>query len=184
MRSESFDGIRQRALDFPAAQEVLVQEPRAGAGPESPNAHPHRRAARLAWPVRPSVLHPPEARSPPRPQPFIYRHLPARLPAPFAGASPARQASPWCNLDYRHGSSFRPVPGLVFKTSGRRGCARRWVRPPRASASQLFERAVGSPVRKLKGMERETRLELATNSLEGCDSTFELLPLEGAALLL
>ena len=28
-------------------------------------------------------------------------------------------------------------------------------------------------------MERETRIELATNSLEGCDSTIELLPLEG-----
>jgi hypothetical protein len=26
------------------------------------------------------------------------------------------------------------------------------------------------------GMERETRIELATNSLEGCDSTIELLP--------
>jgi hypothetical protein len=26
-------------------------------------------------------------------------------------------------------------------------------------------------------MERETRIELATNSLEGCDSTIELLPL-------
>jgi hypothetical protein len=25
-------------------------------------------------------------------------------------------------------------------------------------------------------MERETRIELATNSLEGCDSTTELLP--------
>ena len=25
-------------------------------------------------------------------------------------------------------------------------------------------------------MERETRIELATNSLEGCDSTIELLP--------
>jgi hypothetical protein len=28
-----------------------------------------------------------------------------------------------------------------------------------------------------KEMERETRIELATNSLEGCDSTIELLPL-------
>ena len=27
-----------------------------------------------------------------------------------------------------------------------------------------------------KDMERETRIELATNSLEGCDSTIELLP--------
>jgi hypothetical protein len=27
-------------------------------------------------------------------------------------------------------------------------------------------------------MERETRIELATNSLEGCDSTIELLPLD------
>jgi hypothetical protein len=27
-------------------------------------------------------------------------------------------------------------------------------------------------------MERETRIELATNSLEGCDSTIELLPHE------
>ena len=27
-------------------------------------------------------------------------------------------------------------------------------------------------------MERETRIELATNSLEGCDSTTELLPLK------
>ena len=26
------------------------------------------------------------------------------------------------------------------------------------------------------GLERETRIELATNSLEGCDSTTELLP--------
>jgi hypothetical protein len=26
-------------------------------------------------------------------------------------------------------------------------------------------------------LERETRIELATNSLEGCDSTIELLPL-------
>ena len=26
-------------------------------------------------------------------------------------------------------------------------------------------------------MERETRIELATNSVEGCDSTIELLPL-------
>jgi hypothetical protein len=29
-------------------------------------------------------------------------------------------------------------------------------------------------------MERETGIEPATNSLEGCDSTTELLPLEGA----
>ena len=29
----------------------------------------------------------------------------------------------------------------------------------------------------VKIMERETRIELATNSLEGCDSTIELLPL-------
>jgi hypothetical protein len=28
----------------------------------------------------------------------------------------------------------------------------------------------------IKNMERETRIELATNSLEGCDSTIELLP--------
>ena len=28
----------------------------------------------------------------------------------------------------------------------------------------------------LDNMERETRIELATNSLEGCDSTIELLP--------
>ena len=28
----------------------------------------------------------------------------------------------------------------------------------------------------MKNMERETRIELATNSLEGCDSTIELLP--------
>jgi hypothetical protein len=28
-----------------------------------------------------------------------------------------------------------------------------------------------------KDLERETRIELATNSLEGCDSTIELLPL-------
>ena len=27
-----------------------------------------------------------------------------------------------------------------------------------------------------KDLERETRIELATNSLEGCDSTIELLP--------
>src|SRR5438445_10217828 len=27
------------------------------------------------------------------------------------------------------------------------------------------------------GLERETKIELATNSLEGCDSTIELLPL-------
>ena len=27
-----------------------------------------------------------------------------------------------------------------------------------------------------KVLERETRIELATNSLEGCDSTIELLP--------
>ena len=33
-------------------------------------------------------------------------------------------------------------------------------------------------------MERETRFELATNSVEGCDSTIELLPLAGAAPLL
>lgn len=32
-------------------------------------------------------------------------------------------------------------------------------------------------------MERETRIELATNSLEGCDSTIELLPLEGLTRL-
>ena len=30
--------------------------------------------------------------------------------------------------------------------------------------------------KRLKKMERETRIELATNSLEGCDSTIELLP--------
>jgi hypothetical protein len=29
----------------------------------------------------------------------------------------------------------------------------------------------------VRKMERETRIELATNSLEGCDSTIELLPL-------
>ena len=28
----------------------------------------------------------------------------------------------------------------------------------------------------IENMERETRIELATNSLEGCDSTIELLP--------
>ena len=33
-------------------------------------------------------------------------------------------------------------------------------------------------------MERETRIELATNSLEGCDSTIELLPQSLLALLL
>ena len=32
-------------------------------------------------------------------------------------------------------------------------------------------------VRDYGTMERETRIELATNSLEGCDSTIELLPL-------
>jgi hypothetical protein len=32
----------------------------------------------------------------------------------------------------------------------------------------------------LKHLERETRIELATNSLEGCDSTTELLPLKTA----
>ena len=32
-------------------------------------------------------------------------------------------------------------------------------------------------------MERETRIELATNSLEGCDSTTELLPLKTCRLL-
>ena len=31
-------------------------------------------------------------------------------------------------------------------------------------------------------MERETRIELATNSLEGCDSTIELLPHPGTLL--
>ncbi len=31
-----------------------------------------------------------------------------------------------------------------------------------------------------ENMERETRIELATNSLEGCDSTIELLPREAA----
>ena len=31
----------------------------------------------------------------------------------------------------------------------------------------------------VENMERETRIELATNSLEGCDSTIELLPLSG-----
>ena len=31
----------------------------------------------------------------------------------------------------------------------------------------------------VENMERETRIELATNSLEGCDSTIELLPLMG-----
>src|SRR2546430_2009242 len=30
--------------------------------------------------------------------------------------------------------------------------------------------------KRLIRMERETRIELATNSLEGCDSTIELLP--------
>ena len=30
----------------------------------------------------------------------------------------------------------------------------------------------------VENMERETRIELATNSLEGCDSTIELLPRE------
>ena len=33
-------------------------------------------------------------------------------------------------------------------------------------------------------MERETRIELATNSLEGCDSTIELLPLIDVSLIL
>ena len=32
-------------------------------------------------------------------------------------------------------------------------------------------------------MERETRIELATNSVEGCDSTIELLPLTPFPLL-
>jgi hypothetical protein len=31
-------------------------------------------------------------------------------------------------------------------------------------------------------MERETRIELATNSLEGCDSTIELLPPGGPTI--
>jgi hypothetical protein len=34
-------------------------------------------------------------------------------------------------------------------------------------------------VRTAENLERETRIELATNSLEGCDSTIELLPLVG-----
>ncbi len=33
-----------------------------------------------------------------------------------------------------------------------------------------------------ENMERETRIELATNSLEGCDSTIELLPLRQTLL--
>ena len=33
----------------------------------------------------------------------------------------------------------------------------------------------GQPYRER--LERETRIELATNSMEGCDSTIELLPL-------
>jgi hypothetical protein len=36
--------------------------------------------------------------------------------------------------------------------------------------------------RALKRMERETGIEPATNSLEGCDSTTELLPLTLASL--
>ena len=35
----------------------------------------------------------------------------------------------------------------------------------------LYQLSYASPM-----MERETRIELATNSLEGCDSTIELLP--------
>src|SRR5690242_4292687 len=33
-----------------------------------------------------------------------------------------------------------------------------------------------APRERVESMERETRIELATNSLEGCDSTIELLP--------
>ncbi len=33
-----------------------------------------------------------------------------------------------------------------------------------------------SPATREESLERETRIELATNSLEGCDSTIELLP--------
>ena len=36
------------------------------------------------------------------------------------------------------------------------------------------------PSIRSKIMERETRIELATNSLEGCDSTIELLPRSNA----
>ena len=36
----------------------------------------------------------------------------------------------------------------------------------------------------VENMERETRIELATNSLEGCDSTIELLPPEELVLFL
>src|SRR6185437_10839212 len=43
----------------------------------------------------------------------------------------------------------------------------------------------GKPACELmEKMERETRIELATNSLEGCDSTIELLPPSGENLII
>ena len=41
----------------------------------------------------------------------------------------------------------------------------------------LYQLSYAGFWRGQKGLERETRIELATNSLEGCDSTIELLPL-------
>ncbi len=39
------------------------------------------------------------------------------------------------------------------------------------------QRRIATRAQVIEKMERETRIELATNSLEGCDSTIELLPL-------
>src|SRR6185312_12861487 len=47
------------------------------------------------------------------------------------------------------------------------------VTPARARVTKRMQ----SSRLQRKKLERETRIELATNSLEGCDSTIELLPL-------
>ena len=41
----------------------------------------------------------------------------------------------------------------------------------------LYQLSYAGLWRGQEDLERETRIELATNSLEGCDSTIELLPL-------
>jgi hypothetical protein len=40
----------------------------------------------------------------------------------------------------------------------------------------LYQLSYASIPERSERLERETRIELATNSLEGCDSTIELLP--------
>ncbi len=80
---------------------------------------------------------------------------------------------PMGNFEFWSGQvASTPTPAYSFGVTSEVNLAVKAVdRKPVLKASKSFN-----------FMERETRIELATNSLEGCDSTIELLPLDKNSL--